>query len=395
MSSGKVGVSRSISLKLPEGKSAFLWGARKTGKSTLLKERFPGSLRFDFLSTDLFLEAMKRPALLRERILAAEDARLKLPILLDEVQKVPLVLDEVQALIEDHGLSFILCGSSARKLKAGHGNLLGGRAWRFHLHPLTWAELKETGRDPDLLSLLNRGLIPSHFLDSEYKPGLKAYVYDYLKEEIMAEGLARNVPAFSRFLDAVAFSHGEMINHSNIARDSGVDAKTVREYFQILQDTLIGHAVEPYVKTRGRDLILKASKFYLFDVGVAGILAKRTLEGERGADFGKAFEHFLFMEIHAYSSYRGDDFPIRYWRTKTGAEVDFILGEGEVAIEVKGVARVGKEDLRGLEAFREEANPRSAILVCNEREVRRAGAIDILPWKEFLARLWAGKIIRL
>jgi uncharacterized protein len=394
VSSIKVEISRKIPLKIPKGKSAFLWGARKTGKSTLLKERFKDSLRFDFLRTDLFLDVLKRPALLRERIFAAEESRLALPILLDEVQKVPLVLDEVHALIEDHGLSFVLCGSSARKLKAGHGNLLGGRAWRFHLHPFSWAELKESGRDPELLSILNRGLIPSHFLDSEYKPGLQAYVFDYLKEEIMAEGLARNVPAFSRFLDAVAFSHGEMINHANIARDSGVDAKTVKEYFQILEDTLIGHTVEPYAKTRGRDIILKAPKFYLFDVGVAGILMKRTLEAERGAEFGKAFEHFLSMEMHAYRSYSGGDFPIRYWRTKAGAEVDFILGEGEVAIEVKGAARIGKEELRGLEAFREEANPKSAILVCNEKEPRKVGAIDILPWKEFLARLWSGRVIR-
>ena len=388
-----VKVGRRLSLRIPKGRSAFLWGARKCGKSTYLKEHFPGSLRFDFLRTDLFFEIAKRPGLLRERILAADEARLAAPILLDEVQKVPQVLDEVHALIEDKGLSFILCGSSARKLKAGHANLLGGRAWRYHLHPLAWAELQAAGLEAGLLPILNRGLVPSHFLEQEYKKSLQSYVYDYLKEEIMAEGLARNVPAFSRFLDAVAFSHGEIINHSNIARDSGVNSKTVREYFQILEDTLLGYSVEPYAKSRSREVILKAPKFYLFDVGVAGILTKRRLEMERGPEFGKAFEHFLFMELKAYRSYSEGDFPIRYWRTKLGAEVDFVLGDGEVAIEAKSAARIDKEDLRGLEAFQQELRPKKAILVCNETEPRKAGSIDILPWREFFARLWAGKII--
>lgn len=387
-----VNIPRKLSLRLPKGKSAFLWGARKCGKSTYLKNAYPRSLRFDFLRTDLFFEMAKRPALLRERILAEASASGG-PIVLDEVQKVPQLLDEVHALIEDKGFNFILCGSSARKLKAGHANLLGGRAWRYHLHPLCWGELHAAGRDPQLLPMLNRGLIPSHFLETEYKRSLQAYVFDYLKEEIMAEGLARNVPAFSRFLDAVAFSHGEIINHANIARDSGVDSKTVREYFSILEDTLLGHSVEPYAKTRGRDVILKAPKFYLFDVGVAGILMKRTLETERGAEFGKAFEHLLFMEMAAYRTYSGADFPIRYWRTKTGTEVDFVLGEGEVAIEAKSASRIGGEDLRGLEAFRSETKVKAAILVCNEREPRKAGSIDILPWRVFFERLWAGKIV--
>ena len=386
-------IGRKLKISLPKGKSTFLWGARKSGKSTSLKEAFPDSLRFDFLRTDLFFEMAKRPALLRERILAADEALLARPILLDEVQKVPALLDEVHALIEDKGLNFVLCGSSARKLRAGHGNLLGGRAWRYHMHPLTWAELDEAGMEPGLLAMLNRGLVPSHYLDPEYRRSLQAYVYDYLKEEIMAEGLARNVPAFSRFLDAVAFCQGEILNHSNIARDTGAGSKTIREYFQILEDTLLGFHVEPYAKSRGRGVILKAPKFYLFDVGVAGILAKRHLEAEAGAEFGKAFEHLVFLEIAAYRSYAGFDFPIRFWRTKLGAGVDFVLGDGEVAIEAKSATRVDKADLRGLEAFREELRPKRAIVVCNEKEPRKAGDIDILPWREFFRRLWSGSIL--
>ena len=387
-------VPRKLNLELPIGKSAFLWGPRNCGKSTYLKEHFPRSLRLDFLRTDLFFEMSKRPGLLRERLLAQEKTRLAHPIVLDEVQKIPELLDEVHGLIEDHRLSFILCGSSARKLKAGKANLLGGRAWRYNLHPLCWAELDASGYPMDLMTALTHGLVPTHYLEKEYRKSLQAYVYDYLKEEIMAEGLARNVPAFSRFLDAVAFSHGEIINHSNIARDCGVDSKTVREYFQILSDTLVGHSVEPFAKSRGRDVILKAPKFYLFDVGIAGELIKRRLELDRGAEFGKAFEHLILMELVAHRSYQNLEHSIRYWRTKSGLEVDFILGEGEVALEVKGTSRVGPEELRALKAFQEDFKPRKSILVCNEKEPRKAGAIEILPWKDFFRRLWGGEVVQ-
>lgn len=381
-------------MHLPPGKSAFLWGPRKSGKSTYLREHFPQSLRYDFLQTDLFFEISKRPALLRERLLAQHTDLLRHPIILDEVQKIPQVLDEVHYLIENHGLSFILCGSSARKLKKGQANLLGGRAWKYHLHPLTSEELQASGHEIDLLRVLNHGLVPSHYLEDAYRKSVQAYVYDYLKEEILAEGLARNVPAFSKFLDVVAFSHGEMVNYSNIARDSGVSSKTIQEYFHILEDTLLGHFVRPYTHTHRRDVLSKAPKFYLFDVGVAGVLCKRRIEEAKGPEFGRAFEHWIFMELLAYRSYTEGEFSIRYWRTKTGLEVDFILGEGEVAVEVKGSSRLDRSDFKGLEDFRQDASPRMSIMVCNEPEPRRSGEVDVLPWKEFLGRLWAGKIIR-
>lgn len=210
---------------LAPGQSAFLWGARKTGKSTYLKQQFPRSLVYNFLDTDLVFEFSKRPARLREQLLAQDSAVLKQPIILDEVQKVPQLLDEVHWLIENEGLQFILCGSSARKLKRGQANLLGGRAWRFERFPLISTELKSV----DLLRALNHGLIPSHYLTEPYQKSLRAYVTDYLKEEVFAEGLARNVPAFSRFFEAMGYSHGELTNYSNIARDCGVDSKTVKE----------------------------------------------------------------------------------------------------------------------------------------------------------------------
>ncbi|MEJ2025234.1 MAG: DUF4143 domain-containing protein, partial [Deltaproteobacteria bacterium] len=324
-----------------------------------------------------------------EQILAQPETMLAQPVILDEAQKIPQLLDEVHWLIENKGLRFILCGSSARKLKRGRANLLGGRAWRYEMYPLCWPEIKRF----DLMRALAHGLIPLHYLQDQYRKSLKAYVQDYLKEEVFAEGLTRNIPAFSRFFDAVGYSHGHLINYANIARECGVDAKTVKEYFQILIDTFIGTRVEPFKKRKGRQIIGKASKFYLFDVGVAGTITGRRIHEERGLEFGQAFEHFILMQLQAHSSYEELDYPINFWRTKTGLEVDFILGSGEVAIEVKGAGRLHPGDLKPLLAFVEEYSPRIAIIVCNEKRRRIHDNIWVLPWREFLDDLWSGKII--
>ena len=382
---------RILSLELPKGQSAFLWGPRKTGKSTLLRERFPDAVRFDLLDTRLLLEFTRRPWALAERLAALDGPTLTSPVIIDEVQKVPAVLDEVHRLIEDKGLGFVLCGSSARKLRRGHGNLLGGRAWRFGLHPLTYAEIP----DFDLLRALNRGLIPQHYDTKQYRRALAGYVDDYLKEEVFDEGLVRNTPAFSRFFDALSFSHGELLNFSNVARDCGVDSKTVREYFQILVDTLVGTLLEPFSRRRSREVITRAPKFYLFDVGVAGHLMGRRVERPAGPEFGRALEHLVLMELLAYRSYREVELPLRFWRTKSGLECDFVLGrEGDVAIEVKGSTRLHPSDLRSIRAYVDEHGPRQAIVVCNERDARRTSdGIWILPWERFLEQLWSGAVV--
>lgn len=380
---------RSLVLNLPKRQSAFLWGPRKTGKTTFLRQTFPQSIVYDLLQTDLFLELAKRPALLREQLLQADADRLQSPVIIDEVQKIPPLLDEIQWLIENAGMRFVLCGSSARKLKRGKANLLGGRAWRYEMHPLVSAELPEL----KLLDALNRGLIPAHHIDKEYRKSLRAYVRDYLKEEVFDEGLTRNIPAFSRFLDAVGYSHGELTNFANIARDCGVDSKTVKEYYQILVDTLMGIMIEPFKRRQSRQVIQKAAKFYLFDVGVAGALTRRRIDQERGELFGKAFEHFILMEILAYRSYRELDFDVNFWRTKSGMEVDFVLGRGEVAIEVKGSSRIDPSDLQPLKVFIEENRPAKVFLVCNEARARIHESIPILPWREFLSALWGGAVL--
>ena len=377
-------------MALPPGQSAFLWGPRKTGKTTYLKDRFPQSLVFDFLKTDLFLEFSKRPSLLREQLLAKDEDVLMHPVIIDEVQKIPQILDEVHWLIENRGLNFILCGSSARKLKRGGANLLGGRAWRFEMFPLVTPEIENV----DLLRALSHGLLPQHYLQENYKKSLKAYLQDYLKEEVFSEGLTRNIPAFSRFFDAMGYSHGEITNYANIARECGVDSKTVKEYYQILADTLLGTMVPPFKKRQSRHVIGKAAKFYLFDVGIAGALTNRNLTEARGEEFGSAFEHFIFMEILAHRSMKELDYDVNFWRTKTGLEVDFVLGGGEVAIDIKSSNRVDQRELRPLKAFEDEYKPKRTLLVCNENTERVVGQIQIIPWRIFLDNLWAGEIIR-
>ena len=382
-------IDRILNIDLPPGQSAFLWGPRKTGKSTYLKARFSESLIYDFLQTDLFLEFSKKPSLLREQLLARDDGSLNYPIILDEVQKIPQVLDEVHWLMENKGLRFILCGSSARKLKRGKANLLGGRAWRYEMFPFVSVEIENL----NLLRALNQGMVSIHYLQDNYKKSLQAYTRDYLKEEVFHEGLTRNIPAFSRFFDAMGYTHGELTNYSNIARECGVDSKTVKEYYQILVDTLLGTIVEPFKRRQDRHVISRAGKFYLFDVGVAGAITKRHMVEERGELFGKAFEHFMFLEIAAHDSYNELGYEINFWRTKSGLEVDFVLGRGEVAIEVKGTDRVDTRDLRPLITFAEEYSPRKSLVVCNEKVERVHGQIRILPWRKFLSDLWKGEII--
>lgn len=387
MSSGLVTIPRTLHIDLPRGQSAFLWGPRKTGKTTYLLRRFPRSTRYDLLETDTFFRLSKEPHLLRQELASLQErGALVQPVIIDEVQKVPVLLDEIHALIESQKISFMLCGSSARKLKRSHANLLGGRAWRYELFPLTSHEL---GREFDLLASLNRGLIPSHYRDAHFQRTIRAYINDYLKEEIRDEGLVRNLPAFARFLDAIPFSCGELVNYSNVARDCGIDAKTVAEYYQILVDTLTGVFIEPFRKRKKRDLITATPKFYLFDVGVAGGLMRRVLETTRGTEFGNAFEHFILMELLAHRSYREQDYRIDFWRTKGGREIDFVLDGGRVALEVKGTTKVKNDDLKGTFAFVEDYKPKKAFIVCQEPVPRRlTPVIEILPWKQFLQMLW-------
>jgi predicted AAA+ superfamily ATPase len=358
-----------------------------------LKSRFPDAIYYDFLKQDLFFRFSKAPHLFREEILSLPHDAFAYPIILDEIQKIPALLDEVHWLIENTSAAFVLCGSSARKLKRGAANLLGGRAWRYAFFSLVYPEVP----DYDLLRVFTHGLIPNHYLSSQPLKSINAYIQDYLKEEIQAEGLVRNLPAFSRFLDSLRFCHGELLNYANIARDCGVDAKTVKEYFQILVDTLIGYTLEPFVTRGGRQIISATPKFYLFDVGVANRLCKRKIGDLKGEDAGRSLEHLILLELVGFRGLQDMDFDIRFWRTKTGLEVDFILGDSEVAIEVKISTSVSRKDLRGLLAFHDEFPSAKLIVISQDERPRKIiiqnGHIDVLPWRVFLERLWKMKII--
>jgi predicted AAA+ superfamily ATPase len=376
-------VKRLLSLDLRPGRSAFLWGPRRVGKSYWIREHFlpkRSARLIDLLQTDVFAEYASRPALLRERW----DGR---PTVIDEVQRVPALLDEVHWLIENRRASFLLTGSSARKLRRGHANLLAGRAVRHELGPLSYSET--TGFD--LERVMTTGLLPPHFLSDAPEQDLRGYVADYLREEIAAEAALRNIPAFTEFLRVAAIGNAELLNFTNIGREAGVSAKVVRGYYEILEDTLLGFRLPPWTRARSRRTIL-TEKFYFFDVGVANHLARRKpILGS--AEFGKSFEHYILLELANYRRYRRSDLEIRFWRTASGYEVDFVLDDMRAAIEVKSGARVHEGDLRGLHALAEEHKVRRKILVCQEREPRRVGDIEVLPWRVFLERLYAGDLV--
>lgn len=370
-----------IEIKLPPERSVFLWGPRKVGKSYWLRHHFPNAESIDLLKTDVFAEYATRPALLRER-LSGETTD---PVIIDEIQKIPALLDEVHWLIENKKRQFILTGSSARKLKRGQANLLGGRAWRRVMKPLSFMEVDGF----DLEDVMHRGLLPPHYLSPNPQEDLRSYIADYLKEEIVAEAEVQNLPAFSDFLRVAALTSGELLDYTNVASECGVSARVVRQYFEILEDTYLGFRVRPWSKSKERRMIL-TEKFYLFDVGVANFLAKsRPQVGSR--EFGKSFEHYILMEIYAYQSYLAPDMEVRFWRTSNGQEVDFILGEKEAAIEIKASMRVTPKDLRHFKVLAEDGPVKHRALVCLETQKRVVqDGIVIWPYQEFLRELWAG-----
>ncbi len=368
-----------------ENESIFFWGARQTGKSTLLKMLFPNVLRFDLLLSNEYKRLTENPGILRETVLANINAQ---PVIIDEIQRIPELLNEVHWLISNHGIQFILSGSSPRKILRSGANLLGGRALRYELYPLISTEIP----DFDLLRAINHGLLPRHYNAANPQKMIEAYIGNYLRDEIVTEARIRNVGNFARFLEAAAFTNGEMVNYTNIAADCGVSATTVKEYFQILEDTLIGRYLPSFQK-RPKRRVITAPKFYLFDVGIVNHLLNRG-KIEQGTElFGKAFEHFIYQELYAHSRYSEKEYPIYYWRTTAGFEVDFVLGNHQVAIEVKSTDNVNPRHLKGLRAFAEEYSVEKQIVVSNDPHPRLIDNIFILPWKIFLERLWNNQLI--
>lgn len=376
-------------LTLSQSKSLFLWGPRQTGKSSLLLKSYPNAEYIDLLKSDVWQEYSTRPSLLRERLL---DLKAGSRVVIDEVQKVPALLDEIHWLIENKKINFTLCGSSARKLKRGNANLLGGRALKQELWGLTSQEL---GEDFDLEKAINRGGLPAIYLDDENSRALlRSYCSDYLKEEILAEGLTRNLPQFSKFLEIAALSDSEHISYSTIARDVGTSLYTVKSYFEILEDTLIGNFIQAYRKRPKRRLAVMP-KFYFFDVGLVNLLSKRKDIVAGSELFGKAFENWIHHELRSFKSYKDNELEISFWKLSSNIEVDFVLNDMEVAIEVKASSNIHKDHTKGLEELKiDYPKVKRRIIVCLEKNKRTLSTgIEILPYKDFLQELWSNELV--
>ncbi len=372
-----------------EKKSIFLFGPRQTGKSSYIKNQLSEpKLAWTLLDSELYRDLSMRPSILRNTLRAKgiNDG----VVVIDEIQRLPELLNEVHMLIEETGIHFLLTGSSARKLKKKGVNLLGGRAGLFNFHPLVWPEIKNF--DISLERIFKSGLLPAPFSDDDYETFLSDYVGLYVKEEIETEREVRNLPPFWEFLRTVATTSGDIANYENVARDISISGVSVREWYNILVDTLIGFEVPPYRKTKIRKPNA-ASKFYIFDVGVCRKLQKLTLIEEETAEFGKYFENYIAMEIRSWLDYNSSgNTGLTYWHAQSGQEVDFIINE-RVAVEVKATKRVSIKDLKGLKALMEEGLMEKYILVCRENYPQLLdNGILVLPYEDFLSRLWNGEL---
>ena len=365
-------------LSLVNNKSHFLFGPRQTGKSSLIRHAMPGVKVYNLLDSSTYLTLNQNPKRISQEL--SKEDRI---VVIDEVQRLPELLNEVHLLIEERGIRFLLTGSSARKLRRGGVNLLGGRARTRYLHPLTF---KELGNRFDLNRALSCGLLPSIYFSDDPRADLQAYAGSYLQEEIVSEGATRNVPAFSRFLRVAALCNGTIVNFTNVASDAQVARTTVYEYFDILRDTLILHELPAWKKTTKRKP-LSSSKYYFFDTGVVGYLQNRIFMPGT-PEYGEAFETFLINEVIAYQDYHSG-VPLYYWRSTSGFEIDLIFDD-HTAVEIKAKENVSPNDLKSLKAIASENKLKRYICVCLEQNKRTVDGINILPWQDFLTSLWSG-----
>ncbi len=363
---------------LLDKKSHFLLGPRQTGKTFLIHRTLKNVRVYDLLDSEIYLALSRNPGRISEELQPQDRI-----VVIDEIQRLPELLNEVHRLIETRGIRFLLTGSSARKLRRGGINLLGGRARTKYLHPLTY---KELNGHFDLFLAIERGLIPSIYFSDDPRADLQAYAGAYLQQEILAEGVTRNIPAFSRFLRVAAFCNATIVNFTNVANDAQVARTTVYEYFEILKDTLILYELPAWRKSKKRKP-LASSKYYFFDVGAVAVLQEREFRAGT-PEFGEAFETYLMHELKSYSDYISGE-QLSYWRSTSGFEVDFIIGD-HTALEVKAKKNLSPNDIKSLRMLAEEGKLKRYICVSMEPRRRKIGNIDILPYKEFLESLWNG-----
>lgn len=367
-----------------EDGSAFLFGARQTGKSTFLESQLNGAIFYDLLDSDLKRRFRERPALLYDLLCDKAEGTV---VVIDEIPEVPELLDEVHRLIQKRRLRFVLCGSSARKLKRKGYNTLGGRALPCYFFPFTSCEIASLDLDHALLY----GMLPPHYLSRKPQRLLSAYIDVYLKEEIKEEALTRNVEVFQRFLSVAALSSSEIVNYSNIAADCGVSAKTVKEYFSILEDTLIGYMIPSYNKVMKRK-VTQAPKFYFFDVGIYNYLLKRTALSPGTPEYGHALEHFVVQEVKAYLGYRHSNKQLSYWHTYNDKEVDLVIGDAEIGIEIKSTDEIQSRHLNNFKDFKDEFPESRCIVVSRDKLTRKQGAIELMYLFDFFRLLWSDQL---
>ena len=374
--------NRIADLSITDEDSVFVFGARQTGKSTLLMERYPNAVWYDLLDGKTLERLSRNPSIFGQELDILPDNSL---VVIDEIPLLPELLNEVHRLVVRKNLRFVLCGSSARKLKRKGVNTLGGRTIPIKLFPLVSSEIP----DFDILKAVNQGLLPRHYIASPEVAWrrMQAYIGVYLKEEIKAESLVRNLQTFNRFMEVAALTNGEMVNYSNIANDCGIDSKTVKEYFAILEETLVGYMIPAYQKVVKRKL-RQSPKFYYFDVCIPNYLLGRKSLVPGSADFGHAFEHLIIQELVAYLSYRNKESALSYWHTYSEYEVDAILGDAQVAIEIKSSTQVQLRQLSGLRAFKEEHPESRLVVVSLDAQPRLLNDIEVYPATTFLQKLW-------
>ncbi|MBL7670703.1 MAG: ATP-binding protein [Bdellovibrionaceae bacterium] len=343
-----------------------------------------GSVIIDLLDNDYYLRLVTRPALLAE-IVSLEKKKY---VVIDEVQKIPELLNEVHKLIEEKKIFFLMTGSSARKLKRNHANMLGGRASLIHFFPLSFSEI----HDFNLEKYLTFGGLPRIYQSNDPETELDSYLTTYIEQEIKLEANLRNLPPFHRFLKSAALTNTELLNFANIASDSGVPATTVKEYYSILEDSLIGTVLEPWRESKKRKAI-QTGKFYFFDPGISNYIIGTKVMDRNSNLWGKNFEQFIHMELKTYISYRQKRKEICFWRTVNKQEVDFIVGD-EIAIEVKATKKISGQHFSGLRALKDENIIKNYYLV-SEDPINRIAEdfINVIHWKDFLKKLWADEIL--
>lgn len=374
---------RKINLsKLLEKKSYFLFGPRGVGKSFWIRESLPEVPKIDLLNAAYFLKLSANPHNLESLI--PVEAKM---VVIDEFQKLPHLLDEVHRLIEERGIHFLLTGSSTRRLKRENANLLGGRARTQYFHPLIACEIEEF----DLFKYLSHGGLPTVYESTEPQEDLLAYIESFLREEIMMEAHVRNLPQFTRFLKTAATCNGELVNFSQVGGDAEISPSTVREYFYLLQDTLMGFLIEPWRESKQRKAI-QTSKFYFFDVGVARALSGLSPIALKTNDLGRAFEHWIAIELKAYLEIQRIQKPLCFWRTVQQDEVDFVIPD-DLALEVKASEKVREKMLRGLKKIKQEKKFKHHILVSLDPIAQEIDGIRCMDWKQFLKLLWEDQLI--